>query len=91
MFAVIEGSTVTNIILANSVEIAEEVTGHKCIPAGDAQIGWVFDEETNELSAPVVIESVVIEVSDIPEGEVVIKSFNPLPQEPVEEITPTEG
>jgi hypothetical protein len=45
-YAVIQNNIVTNVIVADSKEIAEEVTGLVCIeyteenPAG---IGWVYD------------------------------------------------
>jgi hypothetical protein len=56
-FAVISGKLVTNVILAETKEIAEEVTGLTCVeytnenPAG---IGWTYDG-TNFVS-PVVEE-----------------------------------
>ena len=55
-FAVITGTTVSNIIVADSLEIAEEVTGSVCVeytsenPAG---IGWSYDQATGLFSAPI--------------------------------------
>ena len=48
-FAVIEDGVVTNVILADSLAIAQEVTGKTCVeytnesPAG---IGWSYDGST---------------------------------------------
>jgi hypothetical protein len=48
-FAIIENDIVTNVIVADSQEIAQEVTGKTCIeyteknPAG---IGWSYDGKT---------------------------------------------
>ena len=65
MFAVISGSTVTNVILADTKKIAEAVTGMTCI-AADAGIGYSYDETTGEFTAPVVEEVIppVIEVTE---------------------------
>lgn len=40
--AVIENNKVINIIVADSIEIAEEVTGLQCIDCTD---GWNYDSE----------------------------------------------
>ena len=56
-FAVILNNKVTNIIVAENKEIAEEVTGFTCIEYTDkspAGIGWIWDE-TNFI-APIVEE-----------------------------------
>lgn len=46
-FAVIEEGKVINTIVADSIEVAEQVTGKVCIEhefvAGGAQIGWTYD------------------------------------------------
>jgi hypothetical protein len=45
-FAVISGNSVTNIIVADSKEIAEEVTGLLCVEYTDenpARIDWIYD------------------------------------------------
>jgi hypothetical protein len=57
-YAVINNEKVINVILADSKEIAEEVTGLTCIeyteenPAG---IGWTYDG--TDFTAPVIEES----------------------------------
>jgi hypothetical protein len=56
-FAVLNGNVVTNVIIAESKEIAEEATGLTCVeytqenPAG---IGWTYDGE--KFVSPVVEE-----------------------------------
>ena len=56
-FAVIVSNIVENVIVADSKEIAEQVTDQKCIeytyenPAG---IGWIYDEESNTFIPPVL-------------------------------------
>jgi hypothetical protein len=56
-FAVLNGNVVTNVIIAESKEIAEEATGLTCVeytqenPAG---IGWTYDGE--KFVSPVVRE-----------------------------------
>lgn len=45
-FAVIEDGVVTNVIIADSLAIAEEVTGQTCVAYTDespAGIGWSYD------------------------------------------------
>ena len=47
-FAVVENNLVTNVIVADTVEIAEEVTGKTCIEYDDenpAGIDWTYDGE----------------------------------------------
>lgn len=56
-FAVISGNSVTNIIVADSKEVAEEVTGATCVAytdANPAHIGLGYDGTTFE--QPVVEE-----------------------------------
>jgi hypothetical protein len=56
-FAVIDNNTVTNIIVADTKEIAEQVTGLTCIEYTDenpAGIGYTYDGEN--FIAPVVEE-----------------------------------
>ena len=57
-FAVIKNNIVTNVILADSVEIAELVTGAICIRSDVATIGAAYDQESNSF---IVLELVVIE------------------------------
>lgn len=48
-FAVIKDSKVDNVILADSLEIAEQVTGFTCVPDdGTAQIGLIWDGSSFE-------------------------------------------
>jgi hypothetical protein len=57
-FAVITGSTVSNIIVADTVEIAEEVTGCICIEYTDAKpagIGWTYDQHADVFVPPVEV------------------------------------
>jgi len=57
-YAVIESGIVTNIIVANTKEIAEQVTGQTCIEYTDenpARIGYTYDG-TNFI-APVIEET----------------------------------
>jgi hypothetical protein len=64
-YAVIQDNIVTNVIVADSKEIAEEVAGFLCIeyteenPTG---IGWAFNPELNVFVNPnAVVEEPVIE------------------------------
>jgi hypothetical protein len=56
-FAVLSGDTVSNTIVADSLEIAELVTNAECVeyttdnPAG---IGWNYDRKTAKFVAPTV-------------------------------------
>ena len=57
-FAVIKDGTVNNVIVADTKEIAETVTGLTCIEYTDenrAGIGWTYDGA--EFTAPVVEET----------------------------------
>jgi len=46
-FAVIENKIVTNVIVAESLEIAQEVTGKECIETdGSFWIGWTRSGDT---------------------------------------------
>ena len=59
-FAVLNDGNVVNVIVADTKEIAEQVTNHTCVeyteenPAG---IGHVHDETTGTFSAPVAEDS----------------------------------
>jgi hypothetical protein len=58
-YAVIEDGVVTNIILADTKEIAEEVTGLTCIKYTDknpVSIGWSYDGIV--FKSPVIEETV---------------------------------
>ena len=64
-FAVINGGIVVNSILADSKEMAEELTGLQCVNTIEAGIGWYFNEETNEFTAPEPIE-IIAEIVNEP-------------------------
>lgn len=55
-FAVLDGTNVVmNIIVAETLEIAEEVTHEECVEYTDdnlAEIGWIYDPETGKFSKP---------------------------------------
>ena len=53
-FAVIENGIVTNIIVADSLAVAQEVTGATCVEeteSNQAVIGWTYDGK--KFTAPV--------------------------------------
>ena len=55
-FAVITGNTVSNVIVCDSKEVAEQITNTTCIEYTDenpAGIGWTYDETTGTFSAPI--------------------------------------
>jgi hypothetical protein len=63
-FAVLDGTTVKNVIVAESQEIADMVTATTCIeytPEKPAAIGWVYDEATDTFSDPNAAEAVPTE------------------------------
>lgn len=73
-YAVISNNTVENTIVADSQEIAEQLTGKKCIEYVDnslVQAGAVYDEVNNEFYKPsdavVLVKSEVIEPLSIEE------------------------
>lgn len=51
-FAVIKNNIVTNVIIADSLEIAELVTGATCVKSDVAAIGAAYDEETGLFITP---------------------------------------
>jgi hypothetical protein len=54
-FAVIEDQTIVNVIIADAVEIAEEVTGKTCMLLEEGSrlgIGWFWDEANNCYLSP---------------------------------------
>ena len=54
-FAVLTGNFVTNVIVAETKEIAEQVTNATCIEYTDGVgIGHIYDFETGTFSVPVV-------------------------------------
>ena len=47
-FAVLSGNIVTNVILADSLQDAEELTNNNCVEYTEenpAYLGWIFDGE----------------------------------------------
>jgi hypothetical protein len=64
-YAIIENDVVTNVIVAESKEIAEEVTGAEAIEtAGQPWTGWTRVD--GEWIDPTPVVEVVEEVSDTP-------------------------
>jgi hypothetical protein len=54
-FAVVENGVVTNVIVAETLEIAEEVTGQQCVEYDDekvAAIGYTYDPIKDEFVVP---------------------------------------
>ena len=54
-FAVIENEIITNVIIADTIEIAEEVTGKTCMLLEEDSrlgIGWFWDEANNCYLSP---------------------------------------
>lgn len=60
-FAVIDSGYVTNFIVAESKEIAEEVTGLLCVQAYSVAMNSFYDEETGEFTPPIVPEELLPE------------------------------
>jgi hypothetical protein len=66
-FAIIENNEVTNVIIAETKEIAETVTGKTCVEYTDsnpASIGWTYDG--TKFIAPVVETPIISEVASTP-------------------------
>ena len=56
-FAIIENDVVTNVIVADTLKIAKEVTGKECVECdGSFWIGWTRDGKN--WIAPVVAEAI---------------------------------
>lgn len=58
-FAVIENDKVTNVIVADSKEIAETVTGKTCLDITDTYVGIGWNYVGGEFIAPPAIETVI--------------------------------
>ena len=59
LFGVVEENVIVNIIVADSLAIAEEVTGSTCIESTEDNpigIGWYFDNEENAYISPEPLE-----------------------------------
>jgi hypothetical protein len=55
-YAVIENNTVTNIIVADSKEIAEQATGKICVEYTDQNLAWIgLKYENNMFNQPEII------------------------------------
>jgi hypothetical protein len=63
-FAVVNGNIVDNVIVAESLEIAQEITGKVCIEYTDenpAAIGWAYNEKTQKFGAVEATTEAVLE------------------------------
>lgn len=78
-FLVIDGDMVVNSIVAESLEIAEQVTGATCVASEEASIGWIYDFETGNFTSPITVEV----AEEIIEETLAIEA-------PAEEPAPTE-
>jgi hypothetical protein len=60
-YAVVSGNTVTNIIVADTKEIAKEATNATCVEYtvnNPASIGWVYDEVSETFTNPEALAEV---------------------------------
>jgi hypothetical protein len=60
-FAVLNSNKVINIIVADTVEIANAVSNAECVEYTEqnpAQIGWVYDPLSNTFAPEVIVEVV---------------------------------
>lgn len=60
VFAVLSGDVVVNTIIADSKEIAENLTNAVCIEAEAAGIGFIYDEELGLVLPPKPFESWIL-------------------------------
>ena len=63
-YAVINENVVVNLILADSVEIAEQVTGHTCIECTDLlnpDIGYLWDGDSFTVPETPIVEDEPVE------------------------------
>ena len=63
-FAVLKNGVVDNVIVADSQELAEEVTGLTAVASEEANIGEIYNEEDGtffEMPAPIEIEHPPVE------------------------------
>lgn len=59
-YAVIESDIVENVIVCDSKELAENVTGKTCVEYTDenpAGIGWTYNSITQTFTSPVTLET----------------------------------
>lgn len=64
-FCIIDGEVVTDVILADSQELAEQLTGKPCVHSLDAGIGWAYDAETGEFTEPEPVELVAEVINEL--------------------------
>lgn len=55
-FGIIIGNTVVNVILADSKEMAEEITGLMAVYTEEAVVGSTYDAETGTFTPPPPVE-----------------------------------
>lgn len=55
--AVLAGKSVVDVILADSAEVAEALTGRICVESENASIGFIYDEELGVVLPPKPFES----------------------------------
>jgi hypothetical protein len=63
-YAVIDENVVVNIILADSVEIAEQVTGHTCIECTDLlnpNVGYLWNGDSFTVPETPIVEDEPVE------------------------------
>lgn len=80
---IIDGIEVVNVIEAESLEIAEELTGLTAVVSDTAGIGFTYDPETGEFTEPVIPEAPVLAESTVADPN------SPIPTE--EPAAPTEA
>lgn len=52
IYAILEADKVVNVIVADSLEMAELVTGKTAVQSDIAGIGWTYNPETGAFSFP---------------------------------------
>lgn len=71
-FAVMSGNTVANVILCDTRDVAEQVTGALCIEYTDenpAIIGWILDESSGLFVDPAASSSEEAEPETSPDDQ----------------------
>lgn len=52
-FAVLTGTLVTNVVVCETKELAEEIIGQPCVELiAGAGIGWIYDQDKGTFTAP---------------------------------------
>lgn len=78
-FAVLSGNVVNNIIVADSIDDAVNLTGSECVSILDdtiVSLGFIFNGETGEFSEPIIPEP-ALDVIIEPESPGVIEPGTP--------------